>query len=310
MRTNWLQPVVFCVAVLFHPAAFAQEDLSKVEIKTEKLSDTTYMMMGAGGNLGLSIGGDVVFVIDDQFAPLTPKIQAAIAKLTDKPVKFVLNTHWHFDHTGGNENMGKAGAVIVAHENVRKRMSVEGFIEFLGMKTQAEPKLALPVVTFTRDVSFHINGDELFAYHAPRAHTDGDAIVHFKKSNVIHMGDVFFNKLYPFIDTSSGGTVDGVIQAVDRVLSVAGDQTKIIPGHGPLATKADLKAYRGMLATVSARIAAQIKQGKTFEQTAAAKPTAEFDGVWGKGFLPPEKFVAMIYGNLGNLKKRSGEKRK
>lgn len=174
MRTNWLQPVVFCVAVLFHPAAFAQEDLSKVEIKTEKLSDTTYMMMGAGGNLGLSIGGDVVFVIDDQFAPLTPKIQAAIAKLTDKPVKFVLNTHWHFDHTGGNENMGKAGAVIVAHENVRKRMSVEGFIEFLGMKTQAEPKVALPVVTFTRDVSFHINGDELFAYHAPRAHTDGD----------------------------------------------------------------------------------------------------------------------------------------
>ena len=307
MRKSWLQPAVFCVAVLFQPAAFAQEDLSKVEIKTEKLSDTAYMMTGAGGNLGLSVGEDAVFVIDDQFAPLTPKIQAAIAKLTDKPVKFVLNTHWHFDHTGGNENMGKAGAVIVAHENVRKRMSVEGFIEFLGMKTQAEPKVALPVVTFTRDVSFHINGDELFAYHAPRAHTDGDAIVHFKKSNVIHMGDVFFNKLYPFIDTSSGGTVDGVIQAVDRVLGVAGDQTRIIPGHGPLAAKADLKTYRDMLATVSARIAAQIKQGKTLEQAAAAKPTAEFDGVWGKGFLPPEKFVAMIY---GNLKKSSGEKRK
>jgi len=309
MRKSWLQPAVFCVAVLFQPAAFAQEDLSKVEIKTEKLSDTAYMMTGAGGNLGLSAGGDAVFVIDDQFAPLTPKIQAAIAKLTDKPVKFVLNTHWHFDHTGGNENMGKAGAVIVAHENVRKRMSVEGFIEFLGMKTQAEPKVALPVVTFTRDVSFHINGDEVFAYHAPRAHTDGDAIVHFKKSNVIHMGDVFFNKLYPFIDTSSGGTVDGVIQAVDRALKVAGDRTKIIPGHGPLATKADLKTYRDMLATVSARIAAQIKQGKTLEQVAAAKPTAEFDGVWGKGFLPPEKFVAMVYGNLGNLKKSSGEKR-
>jgi glyoxylase-like metal-dependent hydrolase (beta-lactamase superfamily II) len=156
-------------------------------------------------------------------------------------------------------------------------------------------------------VSFHINGDELFAYHAPRAHTDGDAIVHFKKSNVIHMGDVFFNKLYPFIDTSSGGTVNGVIQAVDRVLSVAGNQTKIIPGHGPLATKADLKIYRDMLATVSARIAVQIKQGKTLEQVATAKPTAEFDAVWGKGFLPPEKFVAMLY---GNLKKSSGEKKK
>jgi cyclase len=307
MKTNWLRPVVFYAAVLVCPAAFAQQDFSKVEITTEKLSDTTYMMMGEGGNLGLSVGGDAVFVIDDQFAPLTSKIQAAIAKLTDKPVKFVLNTHWHFDHTGGNENMGKAGAVIVAHENVRKRMSVEGFIEFLGMKTQAEPKPALPVVTFTRDVSFHINGDELFAYYVPRAHTDGDAIVQFKKSNVIHMGDVFFNKLYPFIDTSSGGTVDGVIQAVDRALKAAGDQTKIIPGHGPLATKADLKTYRDMLATVSARITAQIKQGKTLEQVVAAKPTAEFDGVWGKGFLPPEKFVAMVY---GNLKKRNGEKRK
>jgi len=307
MRTTWLRPVVFCLAVLVCPAAFAQQDFSKVEITTEKLSDTTYMMMGAGGNLGLSIGGDAVFVIDDQFAPLTPKIQAAIAKLTDKPVRFVLNTHWHFDHTGGNENMGKAGAVIVAHENVRKRMSVEGFIEFLGMKTKPETKIALPVVTFTRDVSFHVNGDELFAYHAPRAHTDGDAIVHFKKSNVIHMGDVFFNKLYPFIDTSSGGTVDGVIQAVDRILKIVGDQSKIIPGHGPLAAKADLKTYRDMLANVSARIAAQIKQGKTLEQVAAAKPTAEFDAVWGKGFLPPEKFVAMLH---ENLKKSSGEKRK
>src|SRR5262249_24208164 len=213
---------------------------SKVEIQTEKLSDTVYMMTGAGGNLGVSAGEDGVFVIDSQFAPLTPKIQAAITRVSSKPVKFVLNTHWHFDHTGGNENLGKAGAVIVAQENVRKRLSKEGFIAFLGMKTKAEPPIALPVVTFTRDLNLQLNGEEIRAFHAPRAHTDGDSVVVFAKSDVIHAGDVFFNKLYPFIDTSSGGSVAGVLAAADRILRMASDKTKIIPGHGPLATKADL----------------------------------------------------------------------
>jgi glyoxylase-like metal-dependent hydrolase (beta-lactamase superfamily II) len=287
-----------CAAALFSAAAVAQQDFDKVEIQTQKLADTVYMMTGAGGNIGLSVGEDAVFVIDDQFAPLTPKIQAAIAKLSDKPVKFVLNTHWHFDHTGGNENMGKAGALIVAHENVRKRMSVEGFIEFLGMKTQPEPRVALPVVTFSRDLTFHINGDEVFAHHVARAHTDGDAIVQFKKSNVIHMGDTFFNQLYPFIDTSSGGTVNGVLAAADLVLRLADDNTKIIPGHGPLGTAADLQAYRDMLAAVSGRVRQLIRQGKTLEEVVAARPSAKYDEVWGKGFLAPEKFVAMLYGNL------------
>ncbi|MBW8860923.1 MAG: MBL fold metallo-hydrolase, partial [Acidobacteria bacterium] len=234
--------------------AVAQQDFSKVDIRTEKLSDTVYMLTGAGGNLGLSVGEDSVFLVDDQFAPLTPKIEAAIAKITPKPVKFVLNTHWHFDHTGGNENLGKAGALIVAHENVRKRMSVENFIEFLGMKTQPDPRGALPVVTFTSDVTFHLNGDEIYVAHVPKAHTDGDAIVHFRKSGVIHMGDTFFNKLYPFIDTSSGGTVEGVIAAADGALKVSNERTKIIPGHGPLATRAELQAYRDMLATIAGRI--------------------------------------------------------
>jgi glyoxylase-like metal-dependent hydrolase (beta-lactamase superfamily II) len=237
-------------------------------------------------------------LIDDQFAPLTAKIKAAIARLTKKPVRFVLNTHWHFDHTGGNENLGKAGALIVAHENVRRRMSAEGLIGFLGMKIPPSPKPALPVVTFTQDVTFHINGDEVAAYHVPKAHTDGDAIVHFRKSNVVHMGDTFFNRLYPFIDTSSGGTVDGMIAAADRVLGIVGDQTKIIPGHGPLASKADLKAYRDMLATVSERVRNQIKAGKKLDEVIASKPSAEFDAAWGKGFLPPEKWIAMLYENL------------
>jgi len=298
MYRNPIPGLAICAAALFSAAAVAQQDFDKVEIQTQKLADTVYMMTGAGGNIGLSVGEDAVFVIDDQFAPLTPKIQAAIAAITKEPVKFLLNTHWHFDHVGGNENLGKAGALIFAHESVRKRMSVEGFIEFLGMKTQPEPKVALPVVTFSRDMTFHINGDEVFAHHVARAHTDGDAIVQFRKSNVIHMGDTFFNKLYPFIDTSSGGTVNGVLAAADLVLRLADDNTKIIPGHGPLGTAADLQAYRDMLAAVSGRVRQLIRQGKTLEEVVAAKPTAKYDEAWGKGFLPPEKFVAMLYGNL------------
>ena len=287
-----------CAATLFAAPVRAQDDMSKVEIQTEKLADHVYMMTGAGGNLGVSVGEDGVFLIDSQFAALTPKIQAAIAKLSDKPVRFMLNTHWHFDHTGGNENLGKAGAVIIAQENVRKRLSSEGFIAFLGMKTKPSPAIALPVVTFTRDVSFHLNGEDIRASHAPNAHTDGDVVVHFSKSNVVHMGDTFFNGLYPFIDTSSGGSVAGVLAAADRALKTVGDSTKIIPGHGPLGTKADLKAYRDMLAAVSSRVAAQIKQGKKLEEVVASKPTAQYDAKWGKGFLAPEKFVEMLYGNL------------
>jgi cyclase len=278
--------------------AWAQQDFSKVEIKAEQLSDTVYMLTGAGGNIGLSIGEEAVFMVDDQFAPLTPKIQEAIGKLTPKPVKFLVNTHWHFDHTGGNENFGKAGALIVAHENVRKRMSTDGFIEFLGMKFKAEPRVALPTITFTRDTVFNVNGDELHVMHVPNAHTDGDSIVHFRKSNVIHMGDTFFNKLYPFIDSSSGGSVAGVIANADRVLKMARDDTKIIPGHGPLASKADLKAFRDMLATARDRVSAQVKAGKTLEQTTAAKPLAELDAKWGQGFLKADAFVSILYKDL------------
>jgi cyclase len=166
------------------------------------------------------------------------------------------------------------------------------------VKTKAEPRVALPMVTFTRDVTFHINGDEVSAQYVPAAHTDGDAIVYFKTSNVVHMGDTFFNKRYPFIDTSSGGTMDGVIAAADRGLAIANDATKIIPGHGPLGNKAELRAYRDMLATVSGRIKALIAQGRKLDEVLAAAPTAEYDAVWGKGFLPPAKWVEMVYKNL------------
>lgn len=286
-----------CAALIFGSCALAQ-DFSKVEITTTKLSDTAYMMEGAGGNLGLSIGEDAVFLVDDELAPLSTKVSAAIAKLTAKPVKFIFNTHWHYDHTGGNENFGKSGAIIVAHENVRKRMDSEQFIEFLRTNVPASPKVALPVVTFVGSVSFHLNGEELRAIHVPRAHTDGDAIVHFLKSDVIHMGDVFFNGFYPFIDTSSGGSVDGVIAACDQVLGIATEKNRIIPGHGPLSDRAGLRAYRDMLATVSGRIKKMISEGRKLEDITASNVSADFDEKWGKGFTPPIKFAEMLAINI------------
>ena len=295
-RGLFLALITFAVLPL---AAWAQApDFSKVEIKTEKLSDNTYMLIGAGGNIGVSVGDDGVFIVDDQFAPLTPKIQAAVSRLSAQPIRFVLNTHWHFDHTGGNENLGKAGAVIVAHDNARKRLSTEQFIEFLGTTVKPSPHKALPVITFTTDIRFHVNGDDVHVFHVAAGHTDGDAIVHFRKSNVFHLGDLYFNKLYPFIDTTSGGTIEGTVAAVDRVLDLADDNSKIIPGHGPLSNKAELKSYRDMLSTVSDRVRRLMKEGKTLEEVVATRPTAEFDEVWSKGFLPPAKFIEMLWKNL------------
>jgi glyoxylase-like metal-dependent hydrolase (beta-lactamase superfamily II) len=279
------------------PAA-AQRDYSKVEIKTTKLGETTYMMEGAGGNLGLSIGEDAVFLIDDQYAPLSEKITAAIAKLTSKPVKFLVNTHWHFDHTGGNENFARAGAIVVAHENVRHRLSSDQFIEFFKMSEKAQPKGALPVVTFAGSVTFHLNGDEMRVLHVPRAHTDGDAMVHFVNSDVLHTGDVFWNGIFPFIDTASGGTIDGTIAACDRALAIAKDSTRIIPGHGPLSDKAGLKAYRDMLVVVADRIGKLVAAGKTPEEVEAAKPLADLDEKWGKGAIKTDTFARMVAHNI------------
>jgi len=272
----------------------AQRDFSRVEVKAVKINDTTYMLAGAGGNIGLSVGEDAAFIIDDQFAPLTARITAAIAQITPKPVKFVLNTHWHDNHTAGNENLGKAGAIIVAHHNVRKRMSTEQLIDFLNLKTKADPKDALPVITFGADISFHLNGEQIRAIHMPAAHTDGDAVVHFTGSDVFHMGDIYFNGFYPFIDAESGGSADGVVAACDQVLKLASDKTRIIPGHGPLSNPAELKVYRDMVATVSARVKALVAQGKTLDDIKAAKVSADYDEKWGKGFIRPERFAEML----------------
>ncbi len=278
----------------------SQQDFSKVEIRAEKLSDTVWMLTGAGGNMGLSAGADSVFLIDDQFAPLAPRIKAAIARITPRPVQFLLNTHFHFDHTGGNEAFGGDGALIVAHDNVRRRMSTDQLISLAGnANTQkASPKVALPVVTVPGEIRFHINGEEVHAFHVPRAHTDGDLIVHFRGSDVVHMGDVFFNGWYPFIDGGSGGTAEGVIAAYDRVLTLAGEKTRIIPGHGPLATRADLAASRNMLATVVQRVQDLKRAGKSDAEVRGAQVTAEFDARYGGGFIKPEAFVQQVLGLL------------
>jgi glyoxylase-like metal-dependent hydrolase (beta-lactamase superfamily II) len=268
------------------------------DIKTIELTKGIYMLAGKGGNIGLSIGKSGVLLIDDQYAPASEKVLAAITSRTNDPVRFVVNTHWHGDHTGGNENMGKMGAVIVAHENVRKAMSKDQFIEVFDMRSPASPEMALPVITFTEGMSFHWNDDTIEVTHVAPAHTDGDSVIHFHKANVIHAGDTFFNKMYPFIDVTTGGSIKGMISATDKLLVIANSKTKIIPGHGPLADKKDLQAYRDMLAAMEKNIGNLKRAGKTRDAVVAAKPTKSFDSVWGKGFLKPDVWVGIVYDSL------------
>lgn len=290
--------LALAAALAIAQPAPARQDFSKVEIRAEKLADTVWMLTGAGGNLAVCAGEDAVFLVDDQYAPLTERIVAAIGRISPKPVRFVLNTHWHGDHTGGNEKLGQAGALILAHDNTRKRLSTEQFLEMWRMTVKPSPRGALPVVTFSQDASFHLNGEEIRAIHVPRAHTDGDVIVHFPASDVIHMGDAFWNRLYPLIDTPAGGTIDGLVAAADRALALATARTRIIPGHGPLGTRDDLQAYRDMLAAIAERIRKMIREGKKLEDITDSKVTADFDGVWGNGFIPPRKFAEMVAMNL------------
>ncbi len=281
----------------FSPTA-AQPNLDDVKIETVEVADGIYMLLGSGGNIGVSVGEDGVFMIDDQFAPLTEKITAAIKKLSADPIKFVFNTHWHGDHTGGNENLGKAGTLIVAHDNVRERMSSEQFLAAFNNRVPPSPAAALPVVTFNDQVTFHLNGDEIHAFHVEPAHTDGDSVVHFRKADVVHAGDVYFNGMYPFIDVSTGGGIDGVIAAVEEILGIVGNETKIIPGHGPLSNRKEMMSYLAMLKTVRGNVATLIENGKTQEEAVAAKPTAALDEVWGNGFLKADAFVGIVYSSM------------
>jgi cyclase len=291
-----LSTLATCALLLAAPAA-AQQDFSKVEIKTQPLTANVAVMFGSGGNIGVSHGEDGTVLIDDQYAPLTPKIVAAVAALPATPVKFVINTHWHGDHSGGNENLGKAGAVIIAQDHVRERMSSEQVSAFLKRTTPPSPKAALPVITFHHEVTLHLNGDTLRVSHVPHAHTDGDALVKFVKANVLHTGDVFVRYGLPFIDLDSGGSARGLIAAQDAILALADADTKIIPGHGEVATRADVAAFKTMLETIVNRVDAGIKAGKTLAQIQAEKPAAEWD-TNPKAFVTGEKFVAGVHASL------------
>jgi cyclase len=288
-----------CSLFLASPVS-GQRDFSAVEMQVIQVSDAVYMLMGAGGNIGLSVGEDGAFVIDDQFAPLTEKIKAAIGTVTDAPIEFVLNTHWHGDHTGGNENVGGEGAMIVAHDNVYKRLNPEQFADLVG-NTRQMPSAGLPKVTFSETMTFHWNDEDIFIYHPDPAHTDGDAIVFFTRQNVVHAGDTYFNGFYPFIDVNSGGDIDGVIGAANAILDRSDSDTKIIPGHGPLATPSDLRAYRDMLVTVRGLVIEMKNDGMSEDAVVEAGPTEAFDADWMRtdGERGRDGMVRFIYQSVG-----------
>jgi glyoxylase-like metal-dependent hydrolase (beta-lactamase superfamily II) len=279
-------------------AAAQQQDFTKVEIRRESVAGNVSMLVGEGGNIGVSAGDDGLMLVDDQYAPLHGKIVAALEALQPGPVRFVLNTHWHPDHTGGNELFDQGGATLVSHEAARARLASGTTSKLLQRTIPPAPAGALPVVTFRSDITLHWNGDEIRVFHVANAHTDGDAIVHFVKADVVHTGDVFVTGRYPFLDLESGGSLAGMIAACDRLLGVVSAKTRIIPGHGPLAARSDLQAYRDMLMQARERVSKAIEAGKTVEQVVAEKPMADFDAAWGGGFIKPESFVRLVYASL------------
>lgn len=270
--------------VLLLATAVAQQDFSKVEIKATQVSGNVYLLEGSGGNIGVSVGSDGILIVDDQFAPLADKIAAALAQLNPGRLKFVLNTHYHGDHTGGNAAFGAKEAVIVAHDNVRTRLSARAEI----------PAVALPVVTFGQSASVHFNGEEIKLLHVGTGHTDGDSIIFFTKANVVHMGDQYVSQGFPFVDFSSGGDVDGYIATQQAVLAQVSPDTKIIPGHGPLSTVADLKNYNAMIVESVALVRRGMAEGKTLEELRAAGLPEKWAN-FGKGWITPARWIETIY---------------
>ena len=273
------------------------QNIKDAQITTHKVTDQIYMLEGWGGNIGVFTGDDGTLMIDSQFAELSDKIKAAISEISDNNVHYLVNTHWHGDHTGGNQNFGNEGAVIVGHNNVRERLNKDQTRPFRGT-TPAAPEIAWPVITFDDSMQLHHNGESIQLIHVDNAHTDGDAFVYFPKANVIHMGDCFFKDRFPYVDLDSGGTPDGAIKAIEAALLIADDETKIIPGHGSLANKQDLQNCLDMYLEMRDRTKEALEDGLTVEQALEAKITAGYEHlVW--GFINEEKFMKMLFRAYG-----------
>ena len=278
--------------------SFAERDFSAVEIKIVNVSKNIYMLQGSGGNVGVSVGSDGVLMIDDQFAPLSEKIRTAIKSVGGEKISFLVNTHWHGDHTGGNEQFGRE-ATIIAHTNVRKRLSSRQEIKLFNMVSEPHPKEALPVITFDESLSVYFNGEEIKVIHFPNGHTDGDIIIFFEGSNVVHMGDHFFAGMFPFIDLDSGGDVKGYTENVAKVIAFLPDDVKIIPGHGELSGMNELKAFHEMLIGTTDFVRTAVTAGKGLDEVKKEGLPEQWQS-WAKGFLSEEQWIEIVYHSLRN----------
>ena len=275
--------VLFHFSLTFASSIFAQQDFSSVEIIPHHVAGSVYYLEGRGGNIGLSIGEDGIIMIDDQFAPLTEKIVAAIRSLSDGEIRFLINTHVHGDHTGGNENLGNMGVLILARDEIRVRLA------------QQAPVAALPVLTYSDAITIHLNGEEVYAFPVPPAHTDGDTFIHFKDSDVVHTGDVFRTTAFPVIDTNNGGTLKGTLEALGRLIGIAGPNTKILPGHGVVSNREDVMGFRDMVLDVSRQVEDLMARNMSYDQVARADPTAAYNAQYGD----PDRFLRALYTELG-----------
>jgi len=274
------------------------QDWDAVEIETIKVAGNVYMLKGSGGNIGVMVGDDGVIMVDDQYAPLADKIKAAISQISDKPIKYVVNTHWHFDHVGGNEVFGADGSIIIAHNNVRTRVSSDQFMAHQQREVPASPEVAWPIVTFSEDLTYYFNDEEIVIHHSPPAHTDGDAVVYFKKANVIHMGDTYVRYGYPFVDISAGGSVIGMITNLDKVIAMINEDTKVIPGHGELAGRSDMIAFRDTLKDIVDGVKTGIQKGQSLDEIQSSEITSKYDKEWEQGFIKSTDFIVFVHESL------------
>lgn len=281
-------------ALLAAPTSAPAQDFEDVEIRTTHVRGSIHMLQGSGGNIGVLTGDDGTLIVDDQYAPLTERIRSAIAELTDHPVSFLINTHWHFDHSDGNENFGRAGALIVSQENSRERMTRDQFVSIFERDQEAYSEEGLPKVTFDESMRFHLNDETIDVFHPGPAHTDGDALIYFRDTNVVHTGDVFVRYGFPFIDQPNGGSIDGILRAVETLAEITDDETIFIPGHGDLSDRSDLLAYGEMLSTIRARVWRQLEEGRSLEDVIESDPT---EGYPEQG-IATDDFVRTVYESL------------